>query len=360
MRDLATKARLAIAAGVDTGFRKLALSRSASSRARSRSEQLGPRERAAALTAIAELYGEAAKDEASFFPAGADPSEVIASPPKGTAPTREGGVRVLDLSWQSVHEPHVAELSERHRDPVNERAVARAFLHDDAPRTAVILVHGYLSGAFAVEERAFPVRWMLSRGLDVVLAVLPFHGLRGTLARPRFPSSDPRLTIEGFRHAMRDLRTLVRWLKARGAPAVGAMGMSLGGYSTALLATVEPELAFAAPFIPLASIADFARSDDRFVGTHSQREEQHTLLERAHMSVSPLHRAPLVPPEGRLVIGARADRITPLAHSEKIAAHWDAPLVVFDGGHLIQSGRREGFRAFARMLESRGLVPPRG
>lgn len=36
------------------------------------------------------------------------------------------------------------------------------------------------------------------------------------------------------------------------------MGMSLGGYSTSLLATVEPRLAFAVPIIPLASVADFA------------------------------------------------------------------------------------------------------
>src|SRR5260221_165757 len=82
---------------------------------------------------------------------------------------------------------------------------------------------------------------------------------------------------------------LAGFLRARGAPTVGAMGMSLGGYSTALFATVDDALGFAVPIIPLASIADFARDQGR-LGDAAQSKEQHKALEAANRVVSPLAR----------------------------------------------------------------------
>ena len=43
---------------------------------------------------------------------------------------------------------------------------------------------------------------------------------------------------EGFGHAIYDLRALAMFLRKRGASAVGVMGMSLGGYTTGLWASV--------------------------------------------------------------------------------------------------------------------------
>jgi dienelactone hydrolase len=117
---------------------------------------------------------------------------------------------------------------------------------------------------------------LLDRGVDVALYVLPFHAVRAEPGTPhRFPSSDPRFSNEGFRQAIFELRSFVAHLEERGSPIVGAMGMSLGGYTVSLLATVEPKLAFVAPVIPLASFADVAHEADRFVGTHAQKAEQH-------------------------------------------------------------------------------------
>src|SRR5262249_1396975 len=131
------------------------------------------------------------------------------------------------------------------------------------PRPAVILIHGYLGGHYGMEERAWPVAWLDRKGLDVALPILPFHAPRGDGRAPPLPSGDPRVTNEGFRQAAHDIRALAAWLRARGAPSVGVMGMSLGGYTTALLATLEPTLAFAVPMIPLASVADFALEQGR-------------------------------------------------------------------------------------------------
>jgi predicted alpha/beta hydrolase family esterase len=131
--------------------------------------------------------------------------------------------------------------------------------------------------------------------------------------------------------------------------------MSLGGYTTALLATVEQRLAFAVPLIPLASIADFARDQGR-LGDGEQARLQHAALEEANAVVSPLTRKSLVPAERILVIGAESDRITPIAHAERIARHFGAPLHRFHGGHLLQFGRGDAFREVRKMWERIGVA----
>jgi hypothetical protein len=348
--DLLKRLGAGVAATVDRAFYKLALTRSSGSRAKSRAESLGPVERIDALRQLVRLYEGV---DGAFFP------EAPAARP-ALRPVRSGaGFEVFDASWESGYGPFLDDVGERYlgHEP-NRTAHARLFLNRQ-PGPAVLLVHGYLGGNPAVEERMWPLEWMLGKGLDVALTVLPFHGPRGRpspLYRPPFPNSDPRVTIEGFRHAMLDLRALSSFFLGRGSPAVGVMGMSLGGYTAALFATVEPRLRFVVPIIPLSSIADFARDGGRLIGTASQQEEQHRLLEQVYRVVSPLGRTPLAPPEGRLVVAGEVDRIAPIEHARRIADHFEAPLETFYGGHLLQLGRGRGFRAAARMLGKLGLL----
>ncbi len=349
-----------LTASFDRAMSVVIFGRSEASKAKSRAESLGPQERIRSLAEVEAFYDtpEYLANADAFFPrVGADDLRETRVGRIGTDGT------IVDLRWHSAlvplsDDPEVRRRLEERAD-VNHTAIVRMFAHLDRPRPALVLLHGYMGGIFAVEELAFPVRWLYERGLDVVLAVMPHHGPRGIRGRrPLLPSSDPRITIESFRHAIVDLRTLTSVLRARGAPAVGAMGMSLGGYATALLSTVEP-LDFAIPLIPLASIADFARDGDRLIGTATQRREQYDALDRAYCVVSPLSRPSLVDPTHTLVIAGDGDRITPRGHAEKLAAHLRAPLHLFHGGHLIQLGRDEGFREVARMLGRAGFLDPR-
>lgn len=309
-----------------------------------------------ALEDIAALYAPVLGD-ASFF----------ASPERVHFRFRSAGVRrddveVRDARFTSRVETYASDVSARFERVVeNREAAARFYDHTSGPRPTIVLVHGYRSGQYAIEEVAWPIDWMLSQGLDVVVFVLPFHGLRAAPGRgPAFPSSDPRFTIEGFRQAIGDLRALVRHLHERGSKDVGVMGMSLGGYTAALFASLEPSLAFAIPMIPLASFADVAREANRLVGSASERDLQHTALERAFAIASPLHRPLAIGVERTLVIAAEVDRITPPSHAKKIATHWGSPLSVFPGGHILQLGRREGFRSMMALLRREGILPARG
>jgi pimeloyl-ACP methyl ester carboxylesterase len=285
------------------------------------------------------------------------PLDEFFAPPQAIAPgerpvrklARDG--RVVDLSWASGYEPLDLEVRERCLS-ARENAVAVARHYTRVPaRPVVILIHGYMAGPFAFEERVWPIARFDRAGFDVVLFTLPFHGLRARLgygAVPEFPGEDPRVNVEGFRQAVFDLQNLIDWLLRQGHPRVGAIGMSLGGYTASLLATVEPRLDFVVPVIPLSSLGDFAREQGSLSPIPEEAAAQHTLLESIYRRVNPVSRPALVSSERCLVVAAKADRVTPAAHARRLSTHLRAPLHSFYGGHLLQLGRAE---AFERVIE---------
>ena len=280
------------------------------------------------------------------------------SPVARAVPSELGVQRSFDLSWASEYRPFLAAVGERYaRTPENQAAAVR-FLGAAEKRPVAILIHGYMAGNYQVEARLWPVQRLLRSGYDVAFFTLPFHGVRANAARrgaPEFPSADPRLSNEGFRQVIYDLQNFVAWLRQQGHPEVGVMGMSLGGYTAALLATVEHGLSFCVPVIPLASLADFAREQGELSAAPALAAEEHALLEQIYRVVSPLDRTPLVAPFRTMVVAAKADRITPVGHARKLAAHFGSQQVAWHGGHLLQLGRNAAFRRVETLLrELRG------
>jgi predicted alpha/beta hydrolase family esterase len=109
------------------------------------------------------------------------------------------------------------------------------------------------------------------------------------------------------------------------------------------------------PIIPLSSLADFARDQGR-LGTGPNAAAQHAALEAANRVVSPFARPGRVAPERVLVVGAEADRVTPMAHAERVASHLGARLLRVGGGHLVQTWRTEVFRTIGAMLRDTGVL----
>jgi pimeloyl-ACP methyl ester carboxylesterase len=265
------------------------------------------------------------------------------------------GGSVIDLEWTSGYEPRLAATRAsflQHR--ANATVHTRLYRHDRSGSPAVIWLHGYRGGSYAMEERACCARELFADGLDVALLTLPFHGARATgLARaPIFPSQgNIGRTNEGFGQMAWDARGLARWLRVRGAPSVGVMGMSLGGYGAALLATIEPALDFAVPFVPCADITDAIVAHDALRGIAIDAEVQ-AASRRALAIHRPLARPPVLPPEKVLVVGGRSDRITGKNHAEALATHFGARLTWFRGAHILQIGRDEAFREARRFIAS--------
>lgn len=296
-----------------------------------------------------------------FFPAPPRPevrAEIVGEAWGGT---------VEHLTWASGYRPFLASYrDEHHRWTENHTVHARRYARPGGPRPALVLLHGWGGGAWWLEERAFVVGYWMARGFDVVVAQLPFHGERapGAVGRgPRsgalFPSANVVRTNEAFGQAIWDLRGLGLHLRAGGATAVGAMGMSLGGYTTALWATIDPALAFAVAMIPAVDMSELmwrhgetspARRRAAAAGVSA------TLLAEVFAVHAPTTRPCLVPHRHRMIVAGHGDRITPPDQAERLRAHWgDCAIHWFPGGHLAQIGRGDAFRAVRRHLAAAGF-----
>jgi len=300
-----------------------------------------------ALRAVEERY--ATLDLERFFP---EPRAI--EPVERARGALGRGLVRSDLTWESLSETFLPELAASFDAKLENRvALARAFVRT-TPRPLAILVHGYMLGRLPVEERVWPIRELDALGFDTALYVLPFHGRRADPrhdGRPQFPGLEPRFAMEGFRQAVTDLRELLGFFRRRGHEKIGLLGMSLGGYTAALTATVDPGLDFLAPIVPLASLADFALEQGDLPEAPEPRALEHALREHVYRHVSPVHRKPLIAPERVLVIGAKADRITPISHARRLASHFRGELVAFPGGHVVQWGRGEVLGKIRKLVE---------
>ncbi|HEV8549001.1 MAG TPA: hypothetical protein VGQ57_08235 [Polyangiaceae bacterium] len=307
---------------------------------------IGHEERVAGLRAAVERLKSL--ELAGFFP------EPRVIEPLERSRGRHGGQERSDLSWSSLEAPFFPELEERFRAThQNGVALARCFTRGSG-RPVAILVHGYLLGQLAVEQYVWPIAELDALGFDSAVLILPFHGRRADplhTGRPDFPGRDPLFASEGFRQAVTDLRELANFLRRRGHAKVGAFGMSLGAYTAALAATVDPSFDFLIPIVPLASLADFALEHGELPEAPEPRAVEYALLEEVYRFVSPVHRPPLIAPERTLVLGARSDRITRFSHARRLASHFHAELVAFEGGHVLQWGLGSAFPKVAALLK---------
>jgi len=320
------------------------------------------------LIALAAAYGDGTLGVPSrFFPVPALPD--MASTPLGDGPL---DTQVVDLRYRSDYEPFLPAARDQHlRASENLTAHARWWTSGRG-RPTIVMIHGWGGGNQWVTQRTFAVPYWLRHGYDVAAFVLPFHGDRAPGTHPMrsgalFPSPNPLRTNEGFGQAIYDLRALSRFLRGRGAPVVGALGMSLGGYTTALWASVAgpPDtgdvggIDFAVAMIPAVSMARLMWRH----GEHSPARQRaaragitEDLLIDAFAVHTPTTRPPRLPRSRLFVIAGKGDRITPPDHAEQLAAHWGVDVRWFDGGHLAQVGRGDAIRDVRRELGKLGFV----
>ncbi|HEX4451089.1 MAG TPA: alpha/beta hydrolase [Kofleriaceae bacterium] len=304
-----------------------------------------------------------------FFPAPELPDVTLS--PLGDGPL---GTQVVDLAFASEYQPFLPAARDAYL-AVRENFTAHArWWTSDRGRPCIVMLHGWGGGNHWVTERTFAVPYWLRHGYDVISFQLPYHGARaprvkgvGNLVQSGalFPSPNPLRTNEAFGHAIYDLRALAMVVRARGSSAVGAIGMSLGGYTTALWATIGPgpaalampggagNLDFAVAMIPAVSMARLMwrhgeTSPARKRAMNAGIDED--LLADAFAIHSPARRPVALPRERLFVIAGRGDQITPSDHAEELAKHWNVDIKWFEGGHLAQVGSREALRDVRREL----------
>ncbi len=298
----------------------------------------------------------------------ADPTAFFASPAPLRAHVRRrarlADGELLDLAYATDFAPVFPEAN-RAETAADHAGAARWWRHRRPGHPAMLCIHGFAGGNFLLERLAFEARRFYRSGVDVLLYVLPYHGTRtpsGALhSGAPFFGIDLVRTNEAFAQAVYELRALLRYLRAAGTGPVGAFGMSLGGYTTALLASVEPELAFAVPMIPLVSLPEMMWAEGAGDPRLARAVEHGWSLPalRDFFAVhGPLGRPPLVPRTRRLIIGARGDRICPPEHAVTLWQHWGRPRIHwYPGGHLAQFRRGVALREVRTLLRDEGLLP---
>lgn len=315
-----------------------------------------------------ELYGELAER--------GDPTRFFVRPPRGvhviTTPTRRPRFRppdgvCVDVKFPSPFEP----LNPRHRDEylrwrANRTAYGRYWRHLPGPRPTVIAIHGFSADFYPVNEWFFSLPWLYRLGCDVMLVTLPFHGRRRGRTAPfsgyGFFAGGPARINEAVAQSVFDLRIFIDWLTQVGrSPAVGVMGISLGGYTSAVLASVDERVAFAVPNVPVASIPDLVM-EWQPLGTIVRavmRASGWTLRDARRLLAvsSPLTWRPRVPIERRFIIGGVGDRLAPPKHTCLLWDHWDrCRLYWFPGSHLVHIDRRGYLHQLGRFLRDTGVV----
>ena len=232
----------------------------------------------------------------------------------------------------------------------NRTAHAWVFRHRGEPRPWLVCIHGYQMGRPAIDLAAFRPDWLHERlGMNLILPLLPLHGPRakGRRSGDGFLSGQVLDTVHAEAQAMWDIRRMLSWVRDQeGAPSVGVYGLSLGGYNTALLASLDRGLACAIAGIPAA---DFTRLFFRHGPPIELREVEMAGIVDEHMDevlrvVSPLALPPLLPIERLSIMAGVADRLVPADQVRDLWRHWGRPRIEWYQGAHLTSGMHAGVR----------------
>lgn len=307
------------------------------------------------------FYGELAdaQDPQLSFPAPSAPPRISSRPANPVAEWMAHG-RVHNIRFRSGFEAVNPAMRERHRSLQRNNIVhAQHWRHDDGPRPTLCVIHGFMGSAYLFNGLFLSLPWFYRSGYDVMLYTLPFHGARAE----RFsPYSGYGLFANGFAgfaeamaQAVHDFRSLVDYLEFTGVDRVAVTGISLGGFTSALLACVDDRLQAVIPNVPVVTpdrtVEEWFPAS-KLVALHRVASRvDRTLEASATRYTSPLTYRPLVPRDRRLIITGLGDRLAPPEQAELLWEHWDrCAFHWFPGNHLLHVSQPDYLRRMTRFL----------
>ncbi|MGE0214458.1 alpha/beta fold hydrolase [Mycolicibacterium sp.] len=307
------------------------------------------------------FYAElaAAKDPQRAFPA---PMELPRVSSRPANPVAEWSARanVRNLRFDSGFTAVNPALRDQCAGFVRNNIVhAQHWRHHDGPRPTLCLIHGFMGSAYLFNGLFFSLPWFYRAGYDVLLYTLPFHGRRAEKFSPFSGHGYFAHGFSGFAEAMaqavHDFRSLIDYLEYTGVDRIALTGMSLGGYTSALIASVDDRIQAVIPNVPVVTpdrtVDEWFPANmmvalrDRLAGTDSE------LAALATMYSSPLNYRPLVPKDRRLIIAGLGDRLAPPQQAELLWKHWNhCAFHWFPGNHVLHVSQPDYLRRMTRFL----------
>ena len=140
-----------------------------------------------------------------------------------------------------------------------------------------------------------------------------------------------------------------------GVDRIALTGMSLGGYTSALIASVDDRIQAVIPNVPVVTpdrtVDEWFPANkvvalrDRLAGTDS------ALVDAATMYSSPLNYRPIPAKDRRLIIAGLGDRLAPPEQAEMLWKHWDhCAFHWFPGNHVLHVSQPDYLRRMTRFL----------
>jgi dienelactone hydrolase len=300
----------------------------------------------------------------------ADPTSYHHLPPELTSPIvrpdQSWGMDFEHMQFVSGYEPHAKEAGRERWLGYKPTRTAHAWVlrHRDRPRPWLVCVHGYRMGFPVADFHAFRARWLHRElGLNVIFPVLPLHGPRkvGRRSGDGFFSIRFMDMVHAEAQAIWDLRRILDWIRGQGVEDVGVYGVSLGGYTAALLSGFDPDLRCVVAGMPTVCLATLLQehAPRRMLALAEQAELGWESALRVLRVVSPLAVKPRVPRANRFIYAGAADRVVPQDHITRLWSHWEEPVLRwFEGSHLSFTWERAINDLVYEMLATSGMLAP--
>jgi pimeloyl-ACP methyl ester carboxylesterase len=307
------------------------------------------------------FYAElaAAQDPELAFPAPTEAPRISSRPANPIAEWMARG-RVHNIRFNSSFEAVNPALRDQCRGYERNNVVrAQHWLHDDGPHPTLCVIHGFMGSPYLFNGLFFSLPWFYRSGYDVLLYTLPFHGKRAEKYSPFSGYGYFAHGFAGFAEAMaqavHDFRSLIDYLEFTGVDRIALTGMSLGGYTSALIASVDDRIQAVIPNVPVVTPEKTA--DEWFPANQMVRlrnliaDTDHELAGAASMYHSPLNYPPLVPEDRRLIIAGLGDRLAPPQQAELLWEHWDrCAFHWFPGNHILHVSQPDYLRRMTQFM----------